>query len=139
MKKTHPSLFHLYDGAWVERERENEYVDRAIHRDVNTQQALQICGFYKFWNFGSLGSQPTLLQMFVNYWDPNTEAFMLYGMPLWLEVEDIYFITQLSHWGKVLNLRDHGVGKGLTINENIAVYCIPNTQKVGIQVPINSI
>ena len=32
-----------------------------------------------------------------------------------------------------------GPGGGLTIDEYIAVYCYPDTEKVGIQVPTNTI
>ena len=74
--------------------------------------------------------------MFMDYWDPDTKDFQLDMMPLRLEVEDIYFITGLSRRGKVVNLRDCGVGGGMTIDGYIAVYFV---KKVGIQVPINVI
>ena len=51
--------------------------------------------------------------------------------PLPLEVEDIYFLIGLSHWGREANL--HGGGRGeaaLTIQEYITVYCKEGTQKV---------
>ena len=38
-----------------------------------------------------------------------------------------------------MNLRSRGPGGGLTIDEYIAVYCYSDTQKVGIQIPTNSI
>ena len=39
-----------------------------------------------------------------------------------------------------MNLRSRGgPGGGLTINEYIAVYCYPDIEKVGIQVPTNAI
>ena len=53
--------------------------------------------------------------MFVDYWDPDTKSFMLDGMPLRLEVEDIYFIRGLSRRGEVVNLRAHGVFGGITL------------------------
>ena len=52
---------------------------------------------------------------------------MLDGIPLRLEVEDIYFIIGPSRRGEVVNLRAHGLDKGLTIKENIDVYCILDT------------
>ena len=67
--------------------------------------------------------------MLINYWDPDIEAFQLDGMPLRLEVEDVYFITGLSHRGEVVNLRARGVGGGLTINEYIFIYFLPHTKK----------
>lgn len=61
------------------------------------------------------------------------------GKPLKIEVEDIYFITRLSHRGEVVNLRDHGIGGGMTVEDCIATYCLLDTQKVGSQVPIIAI
>ena len=60
-------------------------------------------------------------------------------MSLTIEVEDIYFITRLSQRGEVVNLRSHGPEGGLTIDEYIAIYCYPDMEKVGIQIPTNSI
>ena len=61
-------------------------------------------------------------------------------MSLTIEVEDIYFITGLSRLGEVVNLRSHGGPRGgLTIDEYIAVYYYPDIEKVGSQVPTNSI
>ena len=77
--------------------------------------------------------------MVVNYWDLDTEEFQLDGFPLRLEVEDIYFITSLSHQGKVVKLRVHGVGGGLTIDEYIVFYYILDIEKIKSQVPMNAI
>ena len=77
--------------------------------------------------------------MLVDYWDPDSESFQIDGMSLTIEVEDIYFITGLSRWGEVVNLRSHGPGGGLTINEYIAMYCYSDTEKVRSQIPTNSI
>ena len=99
------------------REREHEDVDRVVHDDLVSQLALQRCGLYKFWNLGSMMDQPRLIQMLTNYWDTYTEVFILDGIPLKIEVEDIYFITGLSRRGKVVILRAHGIGGGLTIEE----------------------
>ena len=60
-------------------------------------------------------------------------------MSLIIEMEDVYFITRLSRWGEVVNLRSHGPGGGLTIDEYIAMYCYSDTKKVGSHIPTNSI
>ena len=77
--------------------------------------------------------------MLVDYWDPDSESFQIDGMSLTIEVEDIYFITGLSRQGEVVNLRSRGPGGGLTIDEYIVMYCYPDTEKVGNQIPTNSI
>ena len=50
-------------------------------------------------------AKPRLLEMLVDYWDPDSESFRIDGMSLTIEVEDIYFITGLSRRGEVVNLR----------------------------------
>ena len=72
------------------------------------QQALRRCGLYKFWCLGGLRAKPGLLQMLVDYWDPDSESFRIDGMSLTIEVEDIYFITGLSRRGEVVNLHSRG-------------------------------
>jgi hypothetical protein len=39
-----------------------------------------------------MGAEVKLLQMLVNYWDPDTKAFNLDGQPLRIEFEEIYFL-----------------------------------------------
>ena len=56
-----------------------------------------------------------------------------------IEVEDIYFITGLSHRGEIVNLRSRGVGRGMTIDEYIVAYCVLDIKKMGSQVPIRVI
>ena len=122
------------------RECEHGEVEEAVRDDLMAQQALRACGLYKFWCLGGLRAKPILLQMLVDYWDPNSESFHIDGMSLTIEVEDIYFITGLSRRGEVVNLHSHGGPGGvLTIDEYIAVYCYIDTEKVGSQVPTNAI
>ena len=75
----------------------------------------------------------------MDYYDLDTDTFHIDGIPLSLEVEDIYFIIGLSHRGEIFNLRARGLGGGLTIDEYIVVYFLLDTEKVGSQVPMNSI
>ena len=77
--------------------------------------------------------------MFVDYWDPDIENFQLDGMPLRLEVEDIYFIRGLSRRSEVVNLRYCGVGGGITTEEYIVMYFLLYKEKIGIQVLVNAI
>jgi hypothetical protein len=121
------------------REREHEEVDAAVERDAGAQLALKICGLYKFWALKGMRAQVRLLQMLVNYWDPETEAFNLDGKPLRIEVDDIYFITGLSRRGEVVNLKARGAGGGMTMEDYISTHCVAGTDKVGSQLPIRVI
>ena len=86
------------------REREHGDVEEAVQGKLMAQQALRACGLYKFWCLGSLRAKPRLLQLLVDYWDPESETFQIDGMSLSIEVMDIYFITILSQRGEVVNL-----------------------------------
>ena len=78
------------------REHEHEDVEEAVCGDLMAQQVLRACRIYKFWCLGGLRAKPRLLQMLVDYWDPDSESFQIERMFLTIEVEDIYFITGLS-------------------------------------------
>ena len=82
------------------REHEHGDVKEAVMADLMAQQALCACGLHKFWCLGGLRAKPRVLQMLVDYWDPDSESFQIDGMSLTIEVEDIYFITGLSRRGK---------------------------------------
>ena len=77
------------------REREHGDVEEVVQGDLMAQQALRACGLYKFWCLGSLRAKLRLLQLLVDYWDPESETFQIDGMSLNIEVEDIYLITGL--------------------------------------------
>jgi hypothetical protein len=66
--------------------------------------ALKRCGLYKFWVLKGMRAKVRLLKMLVGYWDPESESFNCDGKPLRIEVEDIYFLIELSQQGEVVNL-----------------------------------
>ena len=82
------------------REREHGEVEEAVRVYLMAQKALRACGLYKFWCLGGLRAKPRLLQMLVDYWDPDSESFQIDWMSLTIEVEDIYFITGYLDEGK---------------------------------------
>ena len=63
--------------------------------------------------------------------------FDLQGKTLEINVEDIYFVTSLSHRGALVNLSgtEHG-GDPLGIQYYVNTYCLPGTQKSGTQLSI---
>ena len=121
------------------REREHGDVEDVVRGNLMAQQALCACGLYNFSCLGTLRAKPRLLQMPLDYWDPDSESFHIDGMSLTIEVEDIYFIIGFSQRGEVVNLRSHGPRGGLNIDEYIAVYYFSDMEKVGIQILTNSI
>jgi len=77
--------------------------------------------------------------MLVNYWNPETKAFNFNGKPLRILVDDIYFITGLSHRGEVVSLKAWGAEGGMTMEDFIATHLVAGTYKVGSQLPIRAI
>ena len=78
------------------REREHGDVEESVQASLMDQQELRARGLYKFWCLGRLRAKPRLLQLLVDYWDPESKTFQIDGMSLNIEVEDIYFITGLN-------------------------------------------
>ena len=70
------------------RECEHGEVEEAVRADLMAQQALRACRLYKFWCLGGLRAKPRLLQMLVDYWDPDLQSFHIDGMSLTREVRE---------------------------------------------------
>jgi hypothetical protein len=121
------------------REREHEEVDVVVERDPRAQMTLKRCGLYNFWDLKWMRAQVRLLQLLVDYWDPDSESFNLDGKPLRIEVKDIYFLTGLSRRGEVVNLKAQVAESNMKIEEYIDAHCIVGTEKVGSQLPIRAI
>ena len=121
------------------REREHEEVDAAVDQDIVAQAVLKRCGLYKFWTLKGMRAQVRLLELLVGYWDRDRERFILDGQPLRIEVEDIYFLTGLSHRGEFVDLKSRGAGSGMKVEQYIESHCVAGTPMVGSQIPIRAI
>jgi hypothetical protein len=120
------------------REREHEEVDQVVFDDDDAKQSLHACGMYNFFQIGGMRAQRRLLNLLIDYWHPDAEAFMLAGKSLTITIEDIYFITGLSRRGEVPNFQtQEEVGEVSMITSN--EYCDVDTEKSGSQVPIKQI
>ena len=78
------------------REREHSAVDQEVMRDRASLNILRNCGLLKFFKMPNMKSNVWLLEILVNYWEPEEDYFIIDQMPIHIEVEDIYFITGLS-------------------------------------------
>ena len=105
--------------------------------DSMTLNALQRCEFLKLYRTSNMRSQVRLLEMLVRLWDHELVMFDLQGETLELLAEDIYFVTELSLRGVVINLGGIGCGVDpLSMQDYVNTYCLPGTQKSGTQIPI---
>ena len=74
------------------REHEHSAIDHEVMQDRASQNILQNCGLLKFFKMPNMKSNVWLLEMLVNYWEPEEDCFIIDQMPIRIEVEDIYFI-----------------------------------------------
>lgn len=85
------------------REREHTTVDDEVMNDPDALDALRGCGLLKFFKLLNMKANTHLLEMLIDYWNIEEDAFMIDQMPLRIEVKDIYFITALSQRGEVVH------------------------------------
>jgi hypothetical protein len=74
-----------------------------VGEDPNVMEVLMQYGLLKFFLFPFMREQPRLMNALVEYWHPDTKAFMLEGQSLVPTIEDIYFLTGLSRRGEPVN------------------------------------
>lgn len=76
-------------------------------------------------------TQRELLQIPIGYWDLELLMFIVDSERVPFRVEDVYFMTGLSHRCDPINLKGGGQIEGsLTIQEYIDVYYEESTEKV---------
>jgi hypothetical protein len=73
-------------------------------------------------------AQLRLLEYLVHMWDMNQQAFRVGAHILMIDIEDIYFLIDLSHRGsRVMLTGSRGGGKPMS--HYISAHCVPGTQK----------
>ena len=80
-------------------------MDDEVMNKHNALDALWGCGLLKFFKMPNMKANTCLIEMTIHYWSIEDDSFMIYQMPLRIEVEDIYFITGLSRRGEVVHSR----------------------------------
>jgi len=61
------------------RERKYEDIDILVDEDPTSIAALKQCGLWNFYRCPLMREEPRLLNALVDYWHPETQAFMLEG------------------------------------------------------------
>jgi hypothetical protein len=71
--------------------------------------ALRKCGLLNFFRIQGMRAQLRLLEYLVHMWDVNEQVFRMGVHTLTLNIEDIYFLTWLSHlWFTGITHRKQG-------------------------------
>jgi hypothetical protein len=112
------------------RERGHEVVSELVAADPNVMAVLMQCGLLKLFLCPFMREKPRLLNVLIDYWHPDAEAFMLEGQSLVPTTEDIYFLTSLSKRGEPVNFRTFPAGPS-KILELIAEHYEDGTDRAG--------
>jgi hypothetical protein len=83
-------------------------------------------------------AQLRLLEYLVHMWDVDQQVFHVGVHVLSLDIEDIYFLTGLSHRGAHVTLTG-GRGGGLPMSEYIHRYCEPEAERCKGKVAIRGV
>ena len=84
--------------------------DQAALSERATIVSLRNGGLLKIFMCPGLRAQPLLLQQMVAMWEPDSQRFLVGDQLLDIEVDDIYFLTRLSHRGEMVEFGSHGGG-----------------------------
>lgn len=86
--------------VFVWQERTHDDNDIQAFANVGCRNALRACGLLKFFLTLHLQSQPDLLELLIQAWNPTYGKFIIQGWDIELDATDIYFLTGLSHRGE---------------------------------------
>jgi len=126
------SFFCDSDISWINmvimwHECEHEEEDMIALHDQGTVIALQNCGLLKFFNISSMRQQISLLQYFLDAWDPINQLLQIRGKSIPLTVEDIHFLMGLSRRDGPLSLSGSACG-GESVRDYICKLCRDGSQ-----------
>jgi hypothetical protein len=110
------------------RECEHEDDNSMALNDPGTINALRQCGLLKIFKIQGMRAQRRLLEYLVHMWDEEQQVFHVGVHVLSLDIEDIYFLTGLSHRGAHVTLTG-GRGGGLSMSEYIRQHCEPDAKR----------
>ena len=85
--------------------------------------SLHNYGLLKFFMCPGLRAQPLLLQRMVGMWEPDSQCFLVGDQVLDINVDDIYFLTGLSHRGELVEFGGRG-GGGESIDSYVSNLCM---------------
>jgi hypothetical protein len=95
-------------------------------------------GLLKFFKIQGMRAQLRLLEYLVHMWDVDQQVFHVGAHILSLDIEDIYFLTGLSHRGSHVTLTGNR-GGGLPMSEYIRRYCEPEAERRSGKVSIRDV
>jgi hypothetical protein len=111
---------------WHEWEKEEDNSIAGNHPP--TIATLRNCGLLKYFRIPSMRAQIRLLEYLVHMWDPDQQVFHVGVHTLSLDIEDIYFLTELSWRGYHMSLTGSR-GGGLPMSEYCRLHYVPEVER----------
>jgi hypothetical protein len=81
------------------KEREHELDDVAALQSPRSRAALRNCGLLKFFKMQKMKKEILLLEYMIGLWNVAEQGFQIGMQLLTIELEDVYFLTDLSKRG----------------------------------------
>ena len=121
---------------WKEHEHELDDVQEA--NNPGTMIALWECGFLKYFKVLEIKAYVRRLEHIIHMWDLDQQHFVVRTDTLNLDIEDIYFLTKLSHRGRPIILAGPRGGDS-SLYDLVDRYCLLGTLSQGGKLPIKQI
>jgi hypothetical protein len=86
------------------REREHELNDVASLQNPQSRVALRNYGLLKFFKMQKMKKKVLLLEYMIRLWNTAEQGFQIGTQLLTIELEDVYFLTDLSKRGALVVL-----------------------------------
>ena len=109
-----------------------------VSDDPNIVMDLRECGLLKFFCIPGMRAQFRLLDHLIRMWDPKKNNFQVGTHILIIDVEDIYFLAEISKRGSPMSLFGPHRGE-MTIGNLIDEHCVIGTRSLGEKIPIKHI
>ena len=120
------------------KERKHKLDELQARNDLMTVRALRECGILKFSRLPGMRAYVHLLYDMIQMWYLDQQHFVVGTHVLTIDVEDIYFVTGLSHRGRPV-VSTGPRGGELSVDDLIDEYCSVGTHSQGGKIPIKHI
>jgi len=89
------------------KECEHEFNDNATFENPQARVSLRNCGLLKYFKLQKMKKEVLLLEYLIGLWDDVEQAFRIWPQLFKFELDDVYFLTDLSRRGAPILLSGH--------------------------------
>ena len=120
------------------KEREHELNDVAALQSPRSMDALRNCGLLKFFKMQKMKKEVLLLEYMIGLWNAVEQGFQIGTQLLTIELEDVYFLTNLSKRGAPIILSGQRA-LPVPVDEYLENHCVPGSRLVGCRIAIKDV